>query len=1556
MGSFPVDIDLRFDNASAQRALKDFASKAKAMMKDVADGVEGSGKRMEKALNDFASGVITNSTRAGRQVENQIRAVERWADAAGKTASQQTQDRYQKMIKSLEGNEKGIQRVTAAMQKWSAVEKDQVAKALDAEIKSLEKRAALMGKNPAERMKIELAERTAEMKDNAEAVNRLTAAYQLLANAEKQEADAARERDIIAVQRRGAMAGMSPTGRLQATQAEELARFGGDPRVAAAHQQEIAAATKATADQMEREIQAIEKRNNLIGASPEQRILAERNEMMAKYNNDLRVAAVYEKQLLDLKRQEAQTIEKETQALEREARLTGKSGAARRNIELQEEIKLGKLSTEQIHRRTVAIEEMAVAEKAARAGSWTLVARGVRDIFEGRMTYGAMDIGRAAMGAMGGGAEGAAAGGIAGIGTAGLVAGGVAVALGAAEVAGYKAAKSMGEYARSIREVQSTTGMTVEEVQKMQIAAQLSGKDVDSISQAMRGFTQMLEGTSTSSKKARQDFKDMGIDLTALQDGTMDVYQAFAQMGEALRKNPDLFKNNIEMMDILKKAGLGDIEMFKKMADAEEIASKVPLFGEYDVQKMEEMQKVTAAFGIELNYIWERLKYLTAETWIISVKVAGAVPGWLKAGPTEMYGSALGAGMDFLAKSGVFGSPVIGPPSLAAHPDYQALHERFNREVVGDYSGIEGAQRRVQELTQELAEKRANTDKNFQDFRNDPTGYLASLRNITQELDRQRNIIKSINELETARKNIADELARLSIDVVDRLQHPDELPSEARLRKFQESAIHLPAAEQTAAMAKASPLLQQLIDRERADRDAKFAEQKLEQQQTFQREMSRTQFVAPVNVRDLGQTGVTRADVEADINRQYQQRIENAQKLHALESDMLKERAAAAKTWDQHRAVDLAAIQIGNDLTKAGAEAAMEREEKRYALAQRERDLAREHTEKMSEIQLSNQEDTIKHTADVARKTAELRFHGDSPAESIAEEYRIAVQESHDLFDAEMERIALRETGYKAEEAAQQAINKLRREDEAAAEDSAFKLAEMQQKQLDNLKSKIEPLYQTLFTNPKNFGKQLRGTVTEAALHPIVSGLSEMTATALHPFIYGASGTGGIAGALGGLFGHSAQGLSDIRPVNNSVPVWIMNLPTTSRLGPLPGLIDAGGGASTSIYSLGGYEGGGGTAFGGRQFRRFIQDASSGYGAGAAGTGADFSTTVYAPQDVPTSYADGSTGGIGFGAIPGYRGGGFGGFGSGTVAGSRGGGGFGGGLPFSSLLKSLKGSFMPASYTGLAGEKIYTGAQSGFGANLGGVLSSQGAGALYMGAGIPLATAGIAGVRRGTAGGTVESMLGGAGVGAGIGTMIMPGLGTAIGAGVGAAAGLGIGLGEMLAGVESPRHEAIRLAQSLYRIHISNSAADQIVSIATQNYGGQVSVAIRSPQVRQMLGLYAAGTGQSNLFPQGMDTPHGASLVESGGRLQQQATYQYGQAFTQSSNLPVYGGMPTTTLGSPGGVNLALNIGGQDAARFLQGNVVSPDVVSTQYAAAMNSSNGRVSQALMMSEPGSIAS
>lgn len=315
----------------------------------------------------------------------------------------------------------------------------------------------------------------------------------------------------------------------------------------------------------------------------------------------------------------------------------------------------------------------------------------------------------------------------------------------------------------------------------------------------------------------------------------------------------------------------------------------------------------------------------------------------------------------------------------------------------------------------------------------------------------------------------------------------------------------------------------------------------------------------------------------------------------------------------------------------------------------------------------------------------------------------------------------------------------------------------------------------------------------------------------------------------------------------------------------------------------------------------------------------------------------------GTGSMPSSTGQTFGGFGRGTTAGS----GFnlsgykGLGQNLASTWRQLSSPARSTTFgdtpggeseaRALAGPGLL-GALKNFGAS---PLAKFGAGT----AGLMLANYGLLGQARGTGAGILEGTLGGAGIGFSVGGPL--------GAGIGAAVGLGIGVGEMAAGVETPRNQAKRLANQLYHIAINNTTADQIVNIANQSYGGSVSRAMRAPEVRHMLGLFAAGTGQS--FAQGFNEPHGASLVESGGALAQQATYQYGNPYVQSSNLPTYGGVSAQTLGAPGGLNLALNIGGADAAKFMTGQVVTPDVVQTQYAAAMSGSSGRVSQALLMS-------
>lgn len=105
------------------------------------------------------------------------------------------------------------------------------------------------------------------------------------------------------------------------------------------------------------------------------------------------------------------------------------------------------------------------------------------------------------------------------------------------------------------------------------------------------------------------------------------------------------------------------------------------------------------------------------------------------------------------------------------------------------------------------------------------------------------------------------------------------------------------------------------------------------------------------------------------------------------------------------------------------------------------------------------------------------------------------------------------------------------------------------------------------------------------------------------------------------------------------------------------------------------------------------------------------------------------------------------------------------------------------------------------------------------------------------------------------------------------------------------------------------------------------------------------------------NTPFGASLTESGGKLYQSPTYEYGSPYTYKSSLPVYGGNPGGSLPSPGGGSpnyLSVNVGGSGLAPFMTGQYVTTDFVQGQYAGALASSNGRTDNSMTLNEPGSI--
>jgi len=589
--------------------------------------------------------------------------------------------------------------------------------------------------------------------------------------------------------------------------------------------------------------------------------------------------------------------------------------------------------------------------------------------------------------------------------------------------------------------------------------------------------------------------------------------------------------------------------------------------------------------------------------------------------------------------------------------------------------------------------------------------------------------------------------------------------------------------------------------------------------------------------------------------------------------------------------------------------------------------------DRVDSIRLQSQKDTLNREAGQAQKMVGLS--GLTGTDAIRATYQIRIDLANQLAAIEAERIVKEETGAKQVESIARAQAAVQKEMAEAQEEAAMKQLELQKQQMDALKKDSEGLWHTLLTNPRNFGKQLGSTVHEAVIKPVAEGMSAVTANVLKPIVYGADGAGGLAGMFKGVFGggHAdpmkmSTDMNTSATMQNSVAMATLTAILAAGLGMAAPTVAAPagiGGLSLPAISAPAVSGGVAPSGG---FSPLI-------GGGAGGIGGGLLTSA----GIPTFMGGGAAGRA--------AGGGF-----NPLAMVLGGGRSGGGASapnFAGILKNFKGM----NWGGFThGPDVYSTDANGSDVESQGKITGVNgvAGAALFTGGTMLAQQGLLGSSRGTWGGVAEGTLGGAAIGFQMGGP----LGAAIGGGV----GLGIGLGEKIAGVESPENEAKRLIKSLYGVSIDTSMAKKIVSIAQSKYAGHVSIAVRDPDVRKMLELYAQGTGQK--MPLSATTPRGGSLAEQGGNLYQQATYQYGVANTFQSNLPVLG--PSGgTYSTPGGTNTAsgmgpmavsLNISGADAATFMTGQYVTPQFVADQSMAAQNGSYARVQQYANMNSPG----
>jgi hypothetical protein len=319
--------------------------------------------------------------------------------------------------------------------------------------------------------------------------------------------------------------------------------------------------------------------------------------------------------------------------------------------------------------------------------------------------------------------------------------------------------------------------------------------------------------------------------------------------------------------------------------------------------------------------------------------------------------------------------------------------------------------------------------------------------------------------------------------------------------------------------------------------------------------------------------------------------------------------------------------------------------------------------------------------------------------------------------------------------------------------------------------------------------------------------------------------------------------------------------------------------------------------------------------------------------------AGGIGGGGGFGGVPIFGAGsitggpgGTGGF-AGPVGGSGGGiGNFGG---FAAQGKGILGNLRGLGNIGFGpkggdfGGEV-AGSYRGVGGATGGLMLAGG-GALA-----------FDGLRRGGFVGLGETIAGGALIGAKFGGPV----GAAIGAGIGAIAGT------IRLFFKGAADKVIDKVKAAYGVTLDKERGQQIAAIAKQGFGGDIDLAIRSPQVKDLIELYSMSTGQKWRNDAGM--VRSVSLGQSGGELFQAASYRNGEALGALG-----GSIPSISMGGSPNITVVVQnqIPGEAVGDYMSGRVVetiadNPRVVQSATLAASRASSGRRESAALQLSPG----
>jgi len=1060
-----------------------------------------------------------------------------------------------------------------------------------------------------------------------------------------------------------------------------------------------------------------------------------------------------------------------------------------------------------------------------------------------------------------------------------------AAALGSIAVAGFEAAKSLGEYATRVRDVELRTGLTSKEVGQFGFAARAVGQDVSIVERMMRGLSQAADDTSKDGEKARATMQKLGVTMYDSATGAIKpTAEILEELSGGLARMPNALERDAAAITLFKRAGIEAIPVITELSENLKLAREHG-FGssEEEINRLKEYTREVA--GLEMS--WERVKRsmlvpvaatvnflfngLAWADFLLTMPGKILFSGKWTAKDTEMgetEGWGYGASMSRSGHAAEARSLATNDAMVAA----ARASDQGNKQ-------LEIAEGKLTQLQGELK-----------------TGVFPSVNEpVMKQIDQQRELIAGIKARTEATKE---------------------------LKEWE----HQAAEEEKRASESGLDAVGKLI----VQRDAVVAQGK--------------------------KVGASQSELAAVTKAYNDQILDQRVKEHVKDLNRAME--------EQNKLVHQHVEELNRDLAEQRkhdeqAERARERIESLDVQAQREtleREAAR--AGRMAEL-------TVGQQSPMALSDPEKRVLAAQREEAAAQQaYQIRLDLAVQLAGIEAQRIARETDSNEKAVLAAQARKNLFTELAQAEDQLDEKEAQLQQKrqqevqsQFDNLEKEAEKVIDVLFTKPKNFGEDLLNTVHAAVLKPVTETLGGMAANALHPIIYGADGQGGLSGLLRGgsrqdpvrvstdkntaatmqnsavmaaLTGILAAAMGVAAPSlhGGGAGVLGISIPSISVPATMSMPMAAPGGYSPAPWSSGGAGAPASSGVGGAPlFSSGTGSAATLSVPGFAGLGNLPLTHSAAASMSPVSVLLG-TGGTGAGAkgqAPGL---------SGLFAPDG----------FSKTLSNLKSSVWNQKAwdadSGGAGGPVVGGIQ--------GVATSKAAGA----AGMMLATHGLI-TDAGTWSGAIQGAAGGA--------LIGDQLGGPIGAAAGASFGFEVGAIEKLIGIKSPAQKAHDDIKSIYNVSIPTNSGTikQVVQIAQSQFGGDVAVAVRSPSVRQLVMLYSEATGQK--IPLSATTPYSGSLVEQGGKLYQQASYQDGQAHVYGSNLPTLGGIAASTYPTPSGPNtsggtgttyMSLSISGNDAANFMTGQFVTPQFVTDQAMAAQYSSYGRTQQSANMQLPG----